>query len=278
MKQGQIITLQKNQYIVKSDDVKISCVIRGKIHKQQLLPRVGDFVLFDENKQVIEKVLPRKNSFLRPLVSNIDQAIIVTSVKEPDFSLSLLDRLLTLMELHKVEGVICLTKLDLITKEEKESIFKTMDYYKGLGYKVVTNNELDKIEEILENKTSVFIGQTGAGKSTLLNHLDAKLQLKTSEISYALGRGKHTTRHVELIPLFGGLVADTPGFSALDFEMDKASIRDQFKEFETYKEYCKYKDCMHDKEDHCMVKEKVEDGTILKSRYENYIQFIRGDV
>ena len=109
MKQGQIITLQKNQYIVKSDDVKISCVIRGKIHKQQLLPRVGDFVLFDENKQVIEKVLPRKNSFLRPLVSNIDQAIIVTSVKEPDFSLSLLDRLLTLMELHKVEGVICLT-------------------------------------------------------------------------------------------------------------------------------------------------------------------------
>lgn len=108
MKQGQIITLQKNQYIVKSDDVKISCVIRGKIHKQQLLPRVGDFVLFDENKQVIEKVLPRKNSFLRPLVSNIDQAIIVTSVKEPDFSLSLLDRLLTLMELHKVEGVIVL--------------------------------------------------------------------------------------------------------------------------------------------------------------------------
>ena len=108
--------------------------------------------------------------------------------------------------------------------------------------------------------------------------MDANLQLKTSEISYALGRGKHTTRHVELIPLFGGLVADTPGFSALDFEMDKASIRDQFKEFEMYKEYCKYKDCMHDKEDHCMVKDKVEDGTILKSRYENYIQFIRGDV
>ena len=101
MKQGQIITLQKNQYIVKSDDVKISCVIRGKIHKQQLLPRVGDFVLFDEKKQVIEKVLPRKNSFLRPLVSNIDQAIIVTSVKEPDFSLSLLDRLLTLMEFQQ---------------------------------------------------------------------------------------------------------------------------------------------------------------------------------
>ena len=181
MKQGQIITLQKNQYIVKSDDVKISCVIRGKIHKQQLLPRVGDFVLFDENKQVIEKVLPRKNSFLRPLVSNIDQAIIVTSVKEPDFSLSLLDRLLTLMELHKVEGVICLTKLDLITREEKESIFKTMGYYKELGYKVVTNNELDKIKEILENKTSVFIGQTGAGKSTLLNIIANCLQLKGKE-------------------------------------------------------------------------------------------------
>ena len=157
-------------------------------------------------------------------------------------------------------------------------INKIMTYYKKIGYQVYRNTDIEQIKHIFQDKITVFTGQSGAGKSTLLNRLDANLQLQTSEISYALGRGKHTTRHVELIPLFGGLVADTPGFSALDFEMDKASIRDQFKEFETYKEYCKYKDCMHDKEDHCMVKDKVENGTILKSRYENYIQFIRGDV
>ena len=101
------------------------------------------------------------------------------------------------------------------------------------------------------------------------------LELKTGEISLALGRGRHTTRHVELIPLFGGLVADTPGFSSIDFDMNQACVRDQFREFEKYKEECKYKDCMHVKEDHCKIKEKVEDGTILKSRYENYLQFIR---
>ena len=265
MKQGQIITLQKNQYIVKSDDVKISCVIRGKIHKQQLLPRVGDFVLFDENKQVIEKILPRKNSFLRPLVSNIDQAIIVTSVKEPDFSLSLLDRLLTLMELHKV---------DLITKEEKESIFKTMDYYKGLGYKVVTNNELDKIKEILENKTSVFIGQTGAGKSTLLNKLSPEWNLKTGEISKALGRGKHTTRTVELYDFLDGQVLDTPGFSALNFEgFTKEEIKDSFREFANYS--CPFKDCSHTKEGECEIKKQVSLGNILESRYNNYLQYLK---
>lgn len=274
MKQGQIITLQKNQYIVKSDDVKISCVIRGKIHKQQLLPRVGDFVLFDEKKQVIEKVLPRKNSFLRPLVSNIDQAIIVTSVKEPDFSLSLLDRLLTLMELHKVEGVICLTKLDLITKEEKESIFKTMDYYKGLGYKVVTNTELDKIKELLENKTSVFIGQTGAGKSTLLNKLSPEWNLKTGEISKALGRGKHTTRTVELYDFLDGQVLDTPGFSALNFEeFTKEEIKDSFREFANYS--CPFKDCSHTKEGECEIKRQVSLGNILESRYNNYLQYLK---
>lgn len=274
MKQGQIITLQKNQYIVKSDDLKVSCVIRGKIRQQQLLPRVGDFVLFDENKKVIEKILPRKNSFLRPLVSNIDQAIIVTSVKEPDFSLSLLDRLLTLMELAKVEGIICLTKLDLISDIEKKEILEKMNYYQGLGYKVVVNTDLDSIKELLKDKTSVFIGQTGAGKSTLLNKLSPDWKLKTGEISKALGRGKHTTRTVELFEFLDGQVLDTPGFSALNFEgYKREDIKEAFREFKLYT--CPFKDCSHTKEGECEIKRQVELGNIMSSRYQAYLQYLK---
>lgn len=274
MKQGQIITLQKNQYIVKSDDLKVSCVIRGKIRQQQLLPRVGDFVLFDENKKVIEKILPRKNSFLRPLVSNIDQAIIVTSVKEPDFSLSLLDRLLTLMELAQVEGIICLTKLDLISDMEKKEILEKMNYYQGLGYKVVVNIDLDSIKELLKDKTSVFIGQTGAGKSTLLNKLSPDWKLKTGEISKALGRGKHTTRTVELFEFLDGQVLDTPGFSALNFEgYKREDIKEAFREFKLYT--CPFKDCSHTKEGECEIKRQVEIGNIMNSRYQAYLQYLK---
>lgn len=274
MKQGQIITLQKNQYIVKSDDLKVSCVIRGKIRQQQLLPRVGDFVLFDENKKVIEKILPRKNSFLRPLVSNIDQAIIVTSVKEPDFSLSLLDRLLTLMELAQVEGIICLTKLDLISDMEKKEILEKMNYYQGLGYKVVVNTDLDSIKELLKDKTSVFIGQTGAGKSTLLNKLSPDWKLKTGEISKALGRGKHTTRTVELFEFLDCQVLDTPGFSALNFEgYKREDIKEAFREFKLYT--CPFKDCSHTKEGECEIKRQVEIGNIMNSRYQAYLQYLK---
>ncbi len=277
--QGRIIKNISNDYTVQTKTGNVFvCKCRGKFRNMKIIPLVGDEVLFDDENNYILEILPRKNELKRPPVSNIDQVVILTSVKHPNFSSYLLDKLITIIEYNRIEPIICFTKLDLLTEEEMHEIETIMDYYKKIGYQVYRNTDLEQIKNIFQNKITVFTGQSGAGKSTLLNHLDAKLQLKTSEISYALGRGKHTTRHVELIPLFGGLVADTPGFSALDFEMDKASIRDQFKEFETYKEYCKYKDCMHDKEDHCMVKEKVEDGTILKSRYENYIQFIRGDV
>lgn len=277
--QGRIIKNISNDYTVqtKAGDVFV-CKCRGKFRNMKIIPLVGDEVLFDEENNYILEILPRKNELKRPPVSNISQVMILTSVKHPNFSSYLLDKLITIIEYNCIEPIICFTKLDLLNEEEMHEIETIMNYYQKIGYQVYRNTDLEQIKHIFQDKITVFTGQSGAGKSTLLNYLDAQLQLKTSEISYALGRGKHTTRHVELIPLFGGLVADTPGFSALDFEMDKASIRDQFKEFEMYKEYCKYKDCMHDKEDHCMVKDKVEDGTILKSRYENYIQFIRGDV
>lgn len=277
--QGRIIKNISNDYTVQTKTGNVFvCKCRGKFRNMKIIPLVGDEVLFDDENNYILEILPRKNELKRPPVSNIDQVVILTSVKHPNFSSYLLDKLITMIEYNCIEPIICFTKLDLLAEEEIHEIDKIMTYYKKIGYQVYRNTDLEQIKHIFQDKITVFTGQSGAGKSTLLNHLDVQLQLKTSEISYALGRGKHTTRHVELIPLFGGLVADTPGFSALDFEMDKASIRDQFKEFEMYKEYCKYKDCMHDKEDHCMVKDKVEDGTILKSRYENYIQFIRGDV
>lgn len=277
--QGRIIKNISNDYTVQTKTGNVFvCKCRGKFRNMKIIPLVGDEVLFDDENNYILEILPRKNELKRPPVSNIDQVVILTSVKHPNFSSYLLDKLITMIEYNCIEPIICFTKLDLLAEEEIHEIDKIMTYYKKIGYQVYRNTDLEQIKHIFQDKMTVFTGQSGAGKSTLLNHLDANLQLQTSEISYALGRGKHTTRHVELIPLFGGLVADTPGFSALDFEMDKASIRDQFKEFEMYKEYCKYKDCMHDKEDHCMVKDKVEDGTILRSRYENYIQFIRGDV
>ncbi len=277
--QGRIIKNISNDYTVQTKTGNVFvCKCRGKFRNMKIIPLVGDEVLFDDENNYILEILPRKNELKRPPVSNIDQVVILTSVKHPNFSSYLLDKLITMIEYNCIEPIICFTKLDLLTEEEMHEINKIMTYYKKIGYQVYRNTDIEQIKHIFQDKITVFTGQSGAGKSTLLNRLDANLQLQTSEISYALGRGKHTTRHVELIPLFGGLVADTPGFSALDFEMDKASIRDQFKEFEMYKEYCKYKDCMHDKEDHCMVKDKVEDGTILKSRYENYIQFIRGDV
>ena len=278
MLKGIIVKNISNTYTVLANNQRINCTPRGKFRNEKKTPLVGDQCIIDEQNKYILELLPRKNELKRPPVSNISQVMILTSVKHPNFSSYLLDKLITIIEYNCIEPIICFTKLDLLNEEERHEIETIMDYYKKIGYQVYRNTDLEQIKHIFQDKITVFTGQSGAGKSTLLNHLDAQLQLKTSEISYALGRGKHTTRHVELIPLFGGLVADTPGFSALDFEMDKASIRDQFKEFEMYKEYCKYKDCMHDKEDHCMVKDKVEDGTILKSRYENYIQFIRGDV
>lgn len=277
--QGKIVKNISNDYTVKTETgLEYVCKCRGKFRNMKITPLVGDNVVFDDKNNYILEIEPRQNELRRPPVSNISQVFILASVKHPDFSSHLLDKLITVVEYHSIEPIICITKLDLLSKEELEKMEPIIAYYKSLGYQVFRNTELDEIKNCFKDKITVFTGQSGAGKSTLLNHLDESLKIKTAEISMALGRGKHTTRHVELIPMFDGLVADTPGFSSLDFDMDKASIRDQFVEFERYKEGCKYKDCMHVKEDDCLIKEKVEDGTILKSRYENYLKFIEGDI
>ena len=274
--QGQIITIVSDLPYVSCNDEVYHCKCRGIFRKEHVTPVVGDYVLFSIEKKLIEEILPRKNEFERPKVSNIDQAFIVTSLVNPNFSLNLLDKMLVLMELHNVEAIICITKEDLVSDLELEKIRKTLEYYKSLGYEVVSNQEIDKIKALIKGKTSVFTGQTGAGKSTLLNKLNPNWNLETGEVSLALGRGRHTTRVVELFSLFDGKVMDTPGFSALDFnKYSKEEIRDAFIEFSMYP--CPFKDCMHIKEKECIVKQKVISNNILDSRYTNYLNFIGED-
>lgn len=271
--EGQIIKIVSDLHIVSCNNKNYDCKCRGRFRKDKMIPKVGDYVIFDSEKKVIEEILPRKNVFQRPSVANIDQAFLITSLRLPDFSFHLLDKLIVLMELHHVNPIICITKRDLLTKEELEIIDQSLKYYKNLGYQVVLNTEIEKIKELLKNKTSVFTGQTGAGKSTLLNKLNPDWKLETGEVSTALGRGRHTTRVVELFEINGGKVLDTPGFSALDFEdSTKEEIRDAFIEFKNYP--CIYKDCMHTNESECKVKLAVNNNNILETRYDNYLKFI----
>ena len=267
--QGKIIKIVSNDCTVLSNGKLYTCKPRGKFRKDNLTPLVGDIVEFDEKNNYILDIKERKNSLIRPSVANIDQVVIITSVKDPDFSSNLLDKLLVVIEYNNIKPIICFTKLDLLNNEEIQNI---INYYKKIGYEVYLSTELDKIKEIFKDKLTVFTGQSGAGKSTLLNKLDSNLNLKTDEISYALGRGKHTTRHVELLDLYNGLVADTPGFSAIDLSsMSDIEIRDAFIEFD---HNCKYRDCMHINEDGCEVIKRLDED-ILPSRYENYVKFLR---
>ena len=274
---GQIIKINSDLHYVSYKNDVYPCKCRGIFRKNKIIPLVGDYVIFDKDKEVIEEILPRRNEFNRPKVSNIDRAFLITSLVHPDFSLNLLDKLIVLMELSKVEPIICITKEDLMNKEELEDIYNKLDYYKKIGYKVVSNTDLETIEKLLKDKTSVFTGQTGAGKSTLLNKLNPNWNLETGEVSLALGRGRHTTRVVEMFELFGGKVMDTPGFSALDFnQFNKEDIKNAFIEFKQYS--CPFKDCMHTNEEECLVKKAVKDNNILESRYNNYLSFIKKDV
>lgn len=272
--EGQIIKIVGNIYYVKSDNKIIECFCKGTLKKDKNYPIVGDIVLFDINDKIIKSILPRKNTLIRPRVSNIDQAFIITSLKSPDFSTNLLDKLLVILEFNRIKPIICLTKEDLLDKDEKEELNKIIDYYKSIGYIIVSNKDISKIKELLSNKLSVFTGQTGSGKSTLLNKLCPELNLKTNEISLALGRGKHTTTNVELYEIDDAKVLDTPGFSAIEFiDMTNQDIRDNFIEFNDYT--CAFRDCNHINEKGCMIKQQVEEEKILKSRYENYLKFIR---
>ena len=274
--QGRIIKIISDNYTVLCENEKYICKCRGIFRNKKIHPLVGDKVIINSKDKIIKEIIKRKNELIRPPICNIDQAFIITSSKSPDFSNNLLDKMLTIVEFNNIKPIICFTKLDLLNKDELIKINNYINYYKKIGYVVFKNDDIDNIRKLFKDKISVFTGQTGVGKSTLLNNIDDSLNLKTNEISKALGRGKHTTRHVELIDICNGYVADTPGFSDISFiDMSKEDIRDNFIEFEDYKENCKYRDCMHYKEDHCMVKEMVKQGIIINERYEDYISFIK---
>ncbi len=271
--EGQIVKILSNLYFVESNQQIYECHSRGKFRNQKITPIVGDFVVFDEKQNYILEILPRKNALVRPLVANIDQGLLVTSLTEPDFSDNLLDKLLVVMHVHDITPIICITKQDLLPKKEKRELYKLLKAYEKAGYKVFKNTDKFRLKRIFNGKTTVFTGQTGAGKSSLLNRLDKNLHLKTGEISRALGRGKHTTRHVELMNMYKGKVVDTPGFSSIDLStISKDKIKDAFIEFRKYS--CPYKDCKHLNEKECAVKKAVEEGKILRSRYENYRKFM----
>ena len=273
---GQIIKISSDLYFVSYENEIYPCKCRGIFRKEHITPVVGDYVLFSKDKKLIEEILDRKNIFQRPKVSNIDQAFLITSLKEPDFSLNLLDKFIVLMEINKVKPIICITKKDLVSDNELKEYDSILKYYEKIGYKVIYNTELDEIKTLLKNKTSVFTGQTGAGKSTLLNKLNPDWNLDTGEISHALGRGKHTTRVVELFEFMGGKVMDTPGFSSLEFNnYNNEQIKAAFIEFSNYP--CPFKDCTHTNEKECVVKKEVLENNILESRYLNYLNFIGVD-
>lgn len=270
---GQIVRVISNLYTVKVDDQLYGCRARGKFRKEKISPIVGDNVIIDIDNNLITDILPRRNELERPVIANVDMAIIITSTKKPNLDLNLLDKLISVITFHEIVPVICFTKLDLLNEAELEMIESLRRYYEMIGIKTVYNTETNDIKKLIKNKLVVLAGQTGAGKSSLLNRLDDKLSIKTDEISEALGRGKHTTRHVELYPISEGYIADTPGFSALDLKgIRKEQLRDTFIEFKNY--VCKFRDCMHHKEKDCGVKDALNEKMILQSRYNNYLLFL----
>ncbi len=272
--QGRITKQISNQYTVSTNDRELVCMARGKFRNMGLSPLVGDLVRIDSETLTIEEILPRKNELDRPVVANIDVALIVTSVKKPDLSLSLLDKELSIIIKNNIEPVICFTKLDLLTSKEKKDLKPLIKYYKSIGIQVFNNKEIGKIKRYLKNKLVVLTGQTGAGKSSLLNRINPKLNLETKPISEALNRGVHTTRHTEIYKVGKIYFVDTPGFSALDLkDISKEELRDTFLEFERYN--CDFKDCTHNNEKGCGVKMALSKGLILPSRYMNYIRFLK---
>lgn len=272
---GRIIKIISNQYtIVDETGNTYQCIAMGKV-RLQMTPFVGDkveVVKFDD-KYGIEKIYPRENYMIRPAVANIDQLIIVMSAMEPAFSETLVDRISFLATNANIKCLLCITKMDLVDNMD-ETIAK---YQKIMPVVTCGKDDMDeKLKEIINGKISVLTGQSGVGKSTLLNNLNPDFKLATQEISKALNRGKHTTRHCELHKVANGYVCDTPGFSSLDFsKMSTYDLANSVIEFKEYIGKCKFNDCIHENEPGCAIKEALNANKIALSRYNNYLSVLQ---
>lgn len=288
LQKGQITKALSGFYYVTDDsNITYQTRARGVFRNQDLTPLVGDYVQFESTSQkegTVKKLLPRTNELSRPAVVNVDIGVVVTSAVDPKFSSQLLDRFLVTLEYKGIKAIIYITKMDLADEHQVNEIEKYKADYEALGYTVILSESNEsfskgKMEEIFKDlfkdKLIVFMGQSGAGKSTLLNTINPALELKTGETSQSLGRGKHTTRHVELLPLLGGLIADTPGFSSIAFEeIEQEELTQCFPEMWARRSDCKFSGCLHHKEPQCMVKQAVEEGQIALYRYEDYLLFL----
>lgn len=291
MPEGLIVKALSGYYYVKPDsaaeEATIQCRGRGILKKNGLTPLVGDHVVYtptENGEGILEQLNPRTTELIRPPVANAELAVLLFSVREPDLNLQLLDKFLVHIEHAGLQVLICLTKEDLLPDEaylEADSMTRQVEQmYKEIGYDVIVTSSVsglgtEDVKQKLQNKISVFSGQSGVGKSSLLNAMVPNLLLETGKISMKLGRGKHTTRHVELIPLGnGGYVADTPGFSQLDFlELGVEELSTCFPEFLVYADGCKFRGCTHLHEPGCQVRQALEENKIMKTRYEHYAQF-----
>lgn len=283
MPKGLIIKALSGFYYVEEKETKkvYECRGRGVFRNQNITPLVGDVVTFQieaNSKGYVIGIDDRKNELRRPMIANVDQVLLVFSVKSPDFNQPLLDRFLTVIESNFIKPVIILSKIDL---KDDDEIDPFINYYQSIGYQIVksSKNDLDSIENVkalFKDKISVLAGQSGVGKSSLLNAINPKFELNTDEISKALGRGKHTTRHVELFKIENGLVADTPGFSSLDFQelnINVEILAQAFIDFFKISSECKFRGCTHINEPKCAVKARLNENKIFDNRYLNYKNF-----
>lgn len=274
---ARIIKIVSKEYTLLTDEgERLDAIVMGKVRRQDA-PVAGDLVEteFTDGRWVIQKIMPRANRLIRPAVANVDQALIVMSVKDPDFSPALIDRLSILIMKAGVKPILCVTKCDLGISEDFEQ--RIREYEAGEIPVIRTaKGSLDpSLASLFRDRITVLTGQSGAGKSTLLNQLEPSFHLATQEISKALGRGRHTTRHNELHEVCGGLVADTPGFSSIDFShIEARELAECVPDFIPYLTGCRFNDCIHENEPGCAVKEAVAAGKICRVRYENYLQVL----